>query len=119
MERALANFMLDLHTTESGYTEVVPPALVRAGTLYGTGQLPKFGEDLYRTTDDYGLIPTAEVQLTGLVAGRVVEAPDPPLRVTAWTNRFRSKAGVAGHAPRAMLRRHHFTRVEADTDAKA
>ncbi|MGE4218574.1 MAG: serine--tRNA ligase, partial [Alphaproteobacteria bacterium] len=112
LERALASFMLDLHTGEFGYTEVLPPALVRAPALRGTGQLPKFAEDLFRTTDDYWLIPTAEVPLTNLVADTVVDASTLPMRVTAWTPCFRSEAGAAGRDTRGMLRQHQFSKVE-------
>jgi seryl-tRNA synthetase len=112
LERAIANFMLALHTEEFGYTEVAPPLLVRSETLYGTGQLPKFADDLYRVGEDYWLIPTAEVPLTNLVAGDVQEASDLPLRVTAWTPCFRSEAGAAGKDTRGMLRQHQFSKVE-------
>ncbi len=112
MERALANFMLTLHTEEFGYTEIAPPALVRSNTLYGTGQLPKFAEDLYRTDDDFWLIPTAEVPLTGLMADGVAEAEDLPHRLTAWTPCFRSEAGAAGKDTRGMIRQHQFSKVE-------
>lgn len=112
MERALANFMLSLHTGTFGYTEIAPPVLVRSDALYGTGQLPKFAEDLYRTEEDYWLIPTAEVPLTNLVAGDVLEAEELPLRVTAWTPCFRSEAGAAGKDTRGMLRQHQFSKVE-------
>jgi len=112
LERAIANFMLALHTEEFGYTEVAPPLLVRSETLYGTGQLPKFAEDLYRVGDDFWLIPTAEVPLTSLVAETVSEATDLPMRVTAWTPCFRSEAGAAGKDTRGMLRQHQFNKVE-------
>ena len=112
MERALANFMLTLHTEEYGYTEIAPPALVRSHTMYGTGQLPKFEEDLYRTDEDFWLIPTAEVPLTSLVADSVVEAESLPMRVTAWTPCFRSEAGAAGKDTRGMIRQHQFSKVE-------
>jgi seryl-tRNA synthetase len=112
MERALANFMLTLHTETFGYTEVAPPLLVRSDTMYGTGQLPKFAEDLYRTGDDFWLVPTAEVPLTNLVAETVQEAAALPLRVTAWTPCFRSEAGAAGKDTRGMLRQHQFSKVE-------
>ena len=112
LERALASFMLDLHTSEFGYTEVSPPYLVRDSALYGTGQLPKFGEDLFRTTTDHWLIPTAEVPLTNLVAGDILDAGDLPLRVTALTPCFRSEAGAAGRDTRGMLRQHQFQKVE-------
>ena len=112
MERALGQFMLDLHTQEFGYTEVNPPVLVRDTALYGTGQLPKFAEDLYRTEDDYWLIPTAEVPLTNIVADTMVEQSYLPRRYTALTNCFRSEAGAAGRDTRGMLRQHQFNKVE-------
>ena len=112
LERALANFMLDRHTLENGYTEVIPPALVRDETMYGTGQLPKFAEDLFRTEDGYWLIPTAEVPLTNLAGDSVLEAADLPLRFTAWTPCFRSEAGAAGRDTRGMIRQHQFSKVE-------
>ena len=112
MERALASFMLDLHTGEFGYTEVNPPALVRDEALFGTGQLPKFGDDLFRTTDGLWLIPTAEVPLTNLVAGEIVDEDKLPERVTAMTWCFRAEAGAAGKDTRGMIRQHQFTKVE-------
>ncbi len=112
MHRALAQFMLDLHTTEHGYTEVAPPFLVRDEILYGTGQLPKFAEDLFKTTHGLWLIPTAEVPLTNLVADEIVAAEALPLRVTALTPCFRSEAGSAGRDTRGMLRQHQFEKVE-------
>jgi seryl-tRNA synthetase len=112
MERALANFMLDLHTQEFGYTEVVPPFMVRDAALYGTGQLPKFGEDLFKTTSDHWLIPTAEVPLTNLVNDKILAAEELPLRLTAYTPCFRSEAGSAGKDTRGMIRQHQFTKVE-------
>ncbi len=112
LDRALATFMLTLHTEEFGYTEVVPPALVRSQTMYGTGQLPKFEEDLYRAGDDFWLIPTAEVPLTSLVADAVTNVDELPIRVTAWTPCFRSEAGSAGKDTRGMLRQHQFSKVE-------
>ncbi len=112
LHRALAQFMIDLHTEEHGYTEVAPPYLVRDAALYGTGQLPKFAEDLFRTADDYWLIPTAEVPLTNLVAGDILEEAELPLRVTALTPCFRSEAGAAGKDTRGMLRQHQFDKVE-------
>jgi seryl-tRNA synthetase len=112
LERALASFMLDLHTREFGYTEVSPPALVRYHVLFGTGNLPKFGDDLFRTTDDYWLIPTAEVPLTNLVAGEILEDADLPIRTTAVTWCFRAEAGAAGRDTRGMIRQHQFTKVE-------
>ncbi len=112
MERALASFMLDLHTGEYGYTEVNPPLLVRDEVAYGTGQLPKFADDLFRTTTDHWLIPTAEVPLTNLVAGEILDEDDLPLRMTAHTPCFRSEAGAAGKDTRGMLRQHQFPKVE-------
>ncbi len=112
LERALADFMIDLHTTAFGYTEVSTPFLVRGAALHGTGQLPKFGGDLFRTTTDHWLIPTAEVPLTNLVAGEIVDAADLPLRYTALTPCFRSEAGAAGRDTRGMLRQHQFHKVE-------
>jgi len=112
LHRALAQFMLDLHTTEHGYTEVAPPFLVRDEILYGTGQLPKFAEDLFKTTHGLWLIPTAEVPLTNLVAEEIVAAEALPMRVTALTPCFRSEAGSAGRDTRGMLRQHQFEKVE-------
>jgi seryl-tRNA synthetase len=112
LERALAQFMLDLHTTEFGYTEVSPPLLVRDRALYGTANLPKFAEDLFRTANDYWLIPTAEVPLTNLAAGKLLDEKDLPLRFTAHTACFRSEAGAAGKDTRGMLRQHQFYKVE-------
>jgi len=112
LERALGEFMLDLHTTEFDYTEVSPPLLVRDDAVRGTGQLPKFAEDLFRTTDNYWLIPTAEVPLTNLVAGEILEEDALPLRYTAWTPCFRSEAGAAGKDTRGMIRQHQFEKVE-------
>jgi seryl-tRNA synthetase len=112
LERALAAFMLDLHTAEFGYTEVNPPALVRDQTMFGTGQLPKFGDDLFHTTDGYWLIPTAEVPLTNLVAGEILDEAALPQRMTAMTWCFRAEAGAAGKDTRGMIRQHQFTKVE-------
>ena len=112
LHRALAQFMLDLHTSEHGYTEVAPPFLVRDEILYGTGQLPKFPEDLFKTTHGLWLIPTAEVPLTNLVAEEIVAAEALPMRVTALTPCFRSEAGSAGRDTRGMLRQHQFEKVE-------
>ena len=112
LHRAIANFMLDLHTTEHGYSEVAPPYLVRDHVLFGTGQLPKFGEDLFHTEDDFWLIPTAEVPLTNLAAGDILDEGDLPMRVTALTPCFRSEAGAAGKDTRGMLRQHQFDKVE-------
>ncbi len=121
LERALGQFMLDLHTTEHGYTEVMPPLMVRDEAVYGTGQLPKFSEDLFRTTDGRWLIPTAEVPLTNLVAEEIVDVKSLPLRFTALTPCFRSEAGSAGRDTRGMLRQHQFLKVEmvSVTDADA
>ena len=112
LERALGQFMVDLHTTEFGYTEVSPPLLVRDEAVFGTTQLPKFSEDLFRTTDGYWLIPTAEVPLANLVAGEVLDENTMPLRYTAWTPCFRSEAGAAGKDTRGMIRQHQFEKVE-------
>ncbi|HUN48815.1 MAG TPA: serine--tRNA ligase [Stellaceae bacterium] len=112
LERALAQFMLDTHTCEFGYTEVSPPILVRDEAVYGTGSLPKFAEDLFRTTTGLWLIPTAEVSLTNLVADEIVDEAALPLRFTAWTPCFRSEAGAAGKDTRGMIRQHQFYKVE-------
>ena len=112
MERALAAFMLDLHTDEHGLTEVNPPALVRDTALYGTGQLPKFGEDLFKTEDGLWMIPTAEVPLTNTVADSIIDEDCLPRRLTAMTWCFRSEAGSSGKDTRGMVRQHQFTKVE-------
>ncbi|MEO1091194.1 MAG: serine--tRNA ligase [Pseudomonadota bacterium] len=112
LHRALGQFMLDLQTSEHGYTEVLVPLLVRDHALYGTGQLPKFGEDLFRTTTDHWLIPTAEVPLTNMVAGEILEEERLPLRFTALSPCFRSEAGAAGRDTRGMIRMHQFYKVE-------
>ncbi|NKB22184.1 MAG: serine--tRNA ligase [Alphaproteobacteria bacterium] len=112
LERALASFMLDVQTEEFGYTEIAPPVLVKDEALYGTGQLPKFADDLFKTTDDLWLIPTAEVSLTNLVANEILAEDDLPIRVTALTPCFRSEAGAAGKDTRGMLRQHQFNKVE-------
>lgn len=112
LERALGQFMLDLHTGEHGYTETMPPLMVRDEAVYGTGQLPKFSEDLFRTTDGRWLIPTAEVPLTNLVADEIVDVKSLPQRYTALTPCFRSEAGSAGRDTRGMLRQHQFLKVE-------
>ncbi|MFA6280269.1 MAG: serine--tRNA ligase [Bdellovibrionales bacterium] len=112
LERAIGNFMLDLHTGEFGYTEVSPPLMVRDEIAYGTAQLPKFADDLFRTTTGLWLIPTAEVPLTNLVNGDILEPEQLPLRVTARTPCFRSEAGSAGKDTRGMLRQHQFYKVE-------
>jgi len=112
LERALGQFMLDTHTVEHGYLEVQPPLMVRDDAVYGTAQLPKFAEDLFRTTDDRWLIPTAEVPLTNLVREQILEHDQLPLRFTALTPCFRSEAGSAGRDTRGMLRQHQFNKVE-------
>jgi seryl-tRNA synthetase len=112
LERALGNFMLDLHTEHFGYTEVSPPLMVRDQAAFGTGQLPKFADDLFRTTTDYWLIPTAEVPLTNFVSGEILEEADLPLRFTARTPCFRAEAGAAGKDTRGMIRMHQFSKVE-------
>jgi len=112
LERALAQFMLDLHTGEFGYTEVAPPLLVRDEAMFGTGQLPKFAEDSFRTAEGYWLIPTAEVPLTNLVADEILDERDLPMRFTAGTPSFRSEAGAAGKDTRGMIRQHQFMKVE-------
>jgi len=112
LERALAAFMLDHNTDDYGYTEVNPPALVNDATMYGTGQLPKFSEDLFRTEQGYWLIPTAEVPLTNIAAGHIIDDEYLPRRYTAMTWCFRSEAGSAGKDTRGMIRQHQFTKVE-------
>src|SRR5690606_7450159 len=112
LERALGAYMLDTHTGEFGYTETRPPLLVRDEAPYGTGQLPKFAEDLFRTTNGLWLIPTAEVSLTNLVREQILDADRLPLRFTAETPCFRSEAGAAGKDTRGMIRQHQFTKVE-------
>lgn len=120
LERALGQFMLDLHTSEHGYTEVQPPLLVRDEVAFGTGQLPKFADDLFHTTDGRWLIPTAEVSLTNLVREEILEHDRLPLRFTALTPCFRLEAGAAGRDTRGMLRQHQFNKVElvSITDAE-
>jgi seryl-tRNA synthetase len=112
LERALGQFMLDLHTREHGYEEMVVPSLVNSATAYGTGQLPKFSEDLFQTTDGRWLIPTAEVPLTNSVAGEIIAEKNLPIRLTALTDCFRSEAGAAGRDTRGMMRQHQFRKVE-------
>ena len=112
LERALAQFMLDTQTEEFGYTETSVPILVRDEALFGTGQLPKFAEDLFRTTAGHWLIPTAEVPLTNLVAGDILDEAALPIRVIAHTPCFRAEAGAAGRDTRGMLRQHQFYKVE-------
>ncbi len=112
LERALGAFMLDIHTNEFGYTEVVPPMLVKDHAAYGTGNLPKFAEDLFKTTTDFYLIPTAEVSLTNLAREQVIDEVKLPWRFTAWTPCFRSEAGASGRDTRGMIRQHQFSKVE-------
>ncbi len=113
LERALLNFMLDLHTREHGYEEVEPPFMVNSATMRGTGQLPKFAEELYRCEgDDLWLIPTAEVPLTNLRAGEILKEEELPLYLTAYTPCFRREAGSYGRDVRGMLRQHQFDKVE-------
>ncbi|TNE30425.1 MAG: serine--tRNA ligase [Alphaproteobacteria bacterium] len=112
LHRALAQFMLDKQTSENGYTECNPPLLVRGDSLYGTGQLPKFAEDNFRTTDDRWLIPTAEVSLTNAVREQIIDDLSTPLRMTALTPCFRSEAGAAGKDTRGFIRQHQFEKVE-------
>ena len=111
LERALAAFMLDTHTGEFGYQETLPPFLVNSKAMAGTGQLPKFGEDLFRA-DDKWLIPTAEVPLTNIAADDIWQADQLPMRFTAHTPCFRSEAGAAGRDTRGMIRQHQFSKVE-------
>jgi seryl-tRNA synthetase len=113
LERALANFMLDLHTSEHGYTEVLPPYMVNSASMYGTGQLPKFAQDLFKCENhDLWLIPTAEVPLTNLYRDEVMDAARLPLSVTAYTPCFRSEAGSYGKDVRGIIRQHQFQKVE-------
>jgi seryl-tRNA synthetase len=114
LERALINFMLSLHTNEHGYTEVLPPFLVNAATMYGTGQLPKFEQDLFKVTGDRDLylIPTAEVPVTNLYRGEILDGRLLPLKYTAYTPCFRSEAGSYGADVRGLIRQHQFDKVE-------
>jgi seryl-tRNA synthetase len=112
LERALANFMLNLHTGEHGYTEIDPPLLVRDEAMFGTAQLPKFRDDQFPAGDGFWLIPTAEVPLTNLVREAITEEDVLPLRVTAHTPCFRAEAGAAGKDTRGMIRQHQFPKVE-------
>jgi seryl-tRNA synthetase len=112
LERALGSFMLDIHTQEFGYEEISAPMLVRDEALFGTGQLPKFKDDLFKTEAGLWLIPTAEVPLTNIVRERIIAAEDLPLRMTALTSCFRSEAGSAGRDTRGMIRLHQFPKVE-------
>ena len=113
LERALINFMLDLHTREHGYTEVQPPFIVNSDALIGTGQLPKFGEDLFKLEDhDYYLIPTAEVPVTNLHRQEILEETDLPIKYVAYTPCFRAEAGSYGRDVRGLIRQHQFNKVE-------
>ena len=113
LERALAHFMLDVHTREHGYTEILPPFIVNSASLFGTGQLPKFKEDLFKLEGtDFWLIPTAEVPVTNLYAGEVLEAEKLPVKHCAWTACFRSEAGSYGKDTRGIIRQHQFQKVE-------
>ena len=113
LERALANFMLDIHTREHGYTEVLPPFIVNSESLYGTGNLPKFADDLFKLEGtDYWLIPTAEVPVTNLYRDEVLSADRLPVKLCAWTACFRSEAGSYGKETRGIIRQHQFQKVE-------
>jgi len=114
LERALINFCLDLQTKRHGYTEVVPPFIVNANALFGTGQLPKFEDDLFKLTDERNLylIPTAEVPLTNIYAGEILDAGQLPIKMTAYTPCFRSEAGSYGKDTRGLIRQHQFDKVE-------
>src|SRR3989338_3825703 len=112
LERALINFMLDLHTKEHGYIEVLPPFMVNAKALVGTGQLPKFESDLFKTTDGYYLVPTAEVPLTNIYQDEILKEEDLPISLTAYTPCFRSEAGSYGKDVKGLIRQHQFNKVE-------
>lgn len=112
LERALAQFMLDLHTREHGYEEIYAPYMLRDEAMYGVGQLPKFKEDLFQTTNGYWLIPTAEASLTNLVREQLLDEKALPIRMTAYTPCFRAEAGAAGRDTRGMIRQHQFSKVE-------
>jgi seryl-tRNA synthetase len=112
LERGLANFMLDHQTKQYGYTEVSPPLMVHEHALYGTGQIPKFRDQQFETTDGFWLIPTSEVPLTNMVAGEILDAGDLPIRMTAYTPCFRSEAGASGRDARGLIRMHQFGKVE-------
>jgi len=113
LERALINFMLDLHTTKHGYLEVLPPFMVNSLAMTGTGQLPKFKEDLFKLEDwDYYLVPTAEVPVTNIYMNEILEEDDLPLHFTAYTPCFRSEAGSYGKDTRGLIRQHQFNKVE-------
>ena len=112
LERALSNFMLDIHVNEHGYQEINVPYLVKEDAMYGTGQLPKFSEDQYKTDDNMWLIPTAEVPLTNLIRQKVLNEESLPLRYTAFTQCFRKEAGAAGKDTKGLIRLHQFPKVE-------
>ncbi len=112
LERAVGNFMLDLHTTEFDYQEIAPPLLVRDEAMFGTGNLPKFSDDAFRTENGFWLIPTAEVSLTNMVRESILTEEELPLRMTAFTTCFRSEVGSAGRDTRGMIRQHQFSKVE-------
>ena len=112
LERALSAFMLNIHTQKHNYIEVSPPSLVRENALYGTGQLPKFSEDLFKTNSGHWLIPTAEVPLTNIIADEIIPSQSLPIRYTALTSCFRSEAGSAGRDTKGMIRLHEFKKVE-------
>ncbi len=112
LERALTNFMLDVHTTEHGYTETLPPFLVNAASMTGTGQLPKFEEDLFKTTTGLYLIPTAEVPVTNIYRDEILSEEELPLSYTAYTPCFRSEAGSYGKDMKGLIRQHQFNKVE-------
>ena len=114
LERALVNFMLDVHTTQHGYTETLPPFMVNRTSLFGTGQLPKFADDLFHVRDEreFALIPTAEVPVTNYFAGEILDASDLPKYYTAYTPCFRSEAGSYGRDTRGLIRQHQFEKVE-------
>ncbi len=112
MERALGQFMLDLHTDEFGYSETYAPYMLREEAMYGVGQLPKFEEDLFKTNSGHYLIPTAEASLTNLVREQVLDEAKLPIRMTAYTQCFRAEAGAAGRDTRGMIRQHQFSKVE-------
>jgi seryl-tRNA synthetase len=112
LQRAIGQLMIEMQTVEHGYTEVAPPLLVREEAVFGTGQLPKFAEELFATTDGRWLIPTAEVSLTNLVRERIIDEAELPLRLTALTPCFRSEAGASGKDTRGMIRQHQFDKVE-------
>ncbi|CEI85511.1 Serine--tRNA ligase (Seryl-tRNA syn thetase) (SerRS) (Seryl-tRNA(Ser/Sec) synthetase) [Ehrlichia minasensis] len=112
LDRALANFMLDIHTKEFGYSEISHPILVHESAMYCVGQLPKFADDSFKTTENFRLVPTSEVALTNLVSGMNINSCDLPIRLTACSPCFRSEAGSAGRDTRGMMRQHQFNKVE-------